>query len=149
MPGMPEQRTHDYVRNGLTTPCSHSSTSPPFRGALHCDWRAAPVPARTRKPLRPTSGSGAKGGTKDHYSAPSRICRSNPSRADDVPVDRNAPSHLPERGCRHSDVVRRRKEQARAALRTCSECAYHPTAQLPPQTVLPGPPESLDTVFGR
>ncbi|WP_161624951.1 hypothetical protein [Streptomyces spectabilis] len=30
MPGMPERRTHDYLRGG-TTPCSPPSPSPPVR----------------------------------------------------------------------------------------------------------------------
>lgn len=130
--GMPEQRTHDYVGDDLTT--------------LFAVFEVA---ARTLKLSRPASGSGSKSGTKDLYSAPSRICRSNPARTDDVPVGRNAPSDLPERGCPYSDVARRRTKQACAALRACSEYAYPPTAQLPPQTIPPGPPESLDTVFGR
>ncbi|MGX1123168.1 hypothetical protein RKD37_008531 [Streptomyces ambofaciens] len=82
------------------------------------------TPARVRALCRLTywsSGGRPPGlgqsGMKDLYSAPSRICRSNPARTDDVPVGRNAPSDLPERGCRFFDAVRRRTEQVCAALR--------------------------------
>lgn len=46
MPGMPERRTHDYVRNGLTT-LSPPSTSPRVKSSVPCTAGTAPWSSRS------------------------------------------------------------------------------------------------------